>query len=90
MGRRDSEDRVLLEVTDHGIGIERKNLKRVFHRFYRVEDQDVRQRRGTGLGLFVVWALVKQLGGKVQAISEGRGRGTTVRVELPIAQVVSA
>ena len=90
VGRRDSEGKVLLEVTDHGIGIERKNLKRVFHRFYRVEDQEVRQRRGTGLGLFVVWALVKQLGGRVQASSEGIGHGTTMRVELPIAHVVSA
>lgn len=89
IGRRDSDGKVLLEVRDHGIGIDRKNLKRVFHRFYRVEDQEVRQRRGTGLGLYVVWALVKQLGGKVQAISEGKGRGTIMRVELPIAHVAS-
>lgn len=89
-GRRDAEGRVLLEVTDNGIGIDRKNLKRVFHRFYRVEEQEVRQRRGTGLGLFVVWALVKQLGGRVQALSEGRGRGTTMRVELPITRAVQA
>jgi signal transduction histidine kinase len=88
-GRRDADGKVLLEVSDNGIGIDRKNLKRVFHRFYRVEDQEVRQRRGTGLGLFVVWALVKQLGGKVQALSEGRGQGTTMRVELPIAQAVN-
>jgi signal transduction histidine kinase len=81
---------VLLEVRDNGIGIERKNLKRVFHRFYRVEDEEVRERRGTGLGLFVVWALVKQLGGKVQAMSEGRGRGTTMRVELPVAPALTS
>jgi signal transduction histidine kinase len=90
VGSRDAEGRVLIEVTDHGIGIEKRNLKRVFHRFYRVEDEQVRQRRGTGLGLFVVWALVKQLGGKVQALSKGRGHGTTMRVELPIAHVVSS
>jgi signal transduction histidine kinase len=89
VARRASDKRVRFEVTDKGIGIDRKNLKRVFHRFYRVEDQEVRQRRGTGLGLFVVWALVKQLGGDVQAFSEGRGKGTTVRVELPMAPVVS-
>jgi len=83
------DNKVLLEVTDNGIGIDRKNLKRVFHRFYRVEDQEVRQRRGTGLGLFVVWALVKQLGGRVQALSEGRGKGTTMRVELPVAHAGS-
>jgi len=87
--RRDAEGRVLIEVSDSGIGIDRKNLKRVFHRFYRVEDQEVRERRGTGLGLFVVWALVKQLGGKVRASSEGRGQGTTMRVELPISRTVS-
>jgi signal transduction histidine kinase len=89
-GRREADGKVLLEVKDHGIGIDQKNLKRIFHRFYRVEDQEVRERRGTGLGLFVVWALVKQLGGKVQALSEGRGQGTTMRVELPRAPAVSS
>jgi len=89
VARRVSNETVRVEVSDNGIGIDRKDLKRVFHRFYRVEDQEVRERRGTGLGLFVVWALVKQLGGKVQASSEGRGQGTTMRVELPVTPVVS-
>jgi len=89
VARRESNQTVRFEVSDNGIGIDRKDLKRVFHRFYRVEDQEVRERRGTGLGLFVVWALVKQLGGKVQAFSEGRGQGTTMRVELPVSPVVS-
>lgn len=89
LGRRDSERRVSLEVRDAGIGIDKKNLKRVFHRFYRVEDPEVRERRGTGLGLFVVWALVKQLGGKVQAMSDGPGKGTTIRVELPTSPITS-
>ncbi|MGB5809317.1 MAG: HAMP domain-containing sensor histidine kinase [Polyangiales bacterium] len=88
--RRQDERNMLIEVTDHGIGIDRKDLKRVFHRFYRVENQEVRERRGTGLGLFVVWALVKQLGGGVEAFSEGQGLGTTMRVRLPQAQSVRA
>jgi signal transduction histidine kinase len=89
VARRESDKTVRFEVSDNGIGIDRKNLKRVFHRFYRVEEQEVRERRGTGLGLFVVWALVKQLGGNVQAFSEGRGQGTTMRIELPVAPVAS-
>ncbi|NOQ84909.1 MAG: hypothetical protein GQ551_12945 [Myxococcales bacterium] len=89
VARRESDKKVCFEVSDNGIGIDRKNLRRVFHRFYRVEDEEVRRRRGTGLGLFVVWALVKQLGGDVEAFSEGRGQGTTVRVELPMAPVMS-
>ena len=84
--QRNHRGMVLLEVCDCGIGIEPKYLKRIFHRFYRVEDYEVRERRGTGLGLFVVSAIVRQLGGRVEALSEGKGYGTTVRVWLPIAQ----
>lgn len=85
---RESERGVVIEVRDRGIGIPAQELKRVFHRFYRVPSESVRTRRGTGLGLFVVSALVRNLGGRVEAASEGVGRGTTMRVSLP-AQSVS-
>ena len=84
---RDGQGGVVVEVEDQGIGIERSQLDRVFHRFYRVEDEEVRKRRGTGLGLFVVRQLVRNLGGTVEAFSEGRGTGTTMRVRLPFAVV---
>jgi signal transduction histidine kinase len=74
---------VILEVRDRGIGIDAKELKRVFHRFYRVSNQRVRTRKGTGLGLFVVSALVRNLGGRVEALSDGPGHGATMRVSLP-------
>ncbi len=75
--------RVVLEVEDAGIGIPPKMLRRVFQRFYRVPEESVHARRGTGLGLFVVHALVRSLGGRIEAASEGSGRGTTMRVFLP-------
>ena len=81
--KRTDDERVCIEVEDKGIGISSKDLKRVFHRFYRVPEENVRARRGTGLGLFVVSALVRNLGGRVRAMSEGPGHGTTMRVELP-------
>jgi signal transduction histidine kinase len=81
--QRDDRGRTIVEVRDEGIGIERRHLKRVFNRFFRVQKPEVRQRRGTGLGLFVVSALVRNLGGKVEADSEGEGRGTTMRITLP-------
>lgn len=74
---------VVIEVRDRGIGIERADLRRVFERFYRAPNEDVRSRRGTGLGLFVVSTLVRSLGGKVTAESAGAGQGTTMRVVLP-------
>ncbi|UJR83837.1 sensor histidine kinase [Sandaracinus amylolyticus] len=75
---------VFIEVHDTGIGIPRKDLQRIFHRFYRVAEEGVRARKGTGLGLFVVSALVRNLGGHVEAESEGVGKGATLRVRLPL------
>ena len=77
------EGQVIIEITDRGIGIRRVDLRRVFERFYRVPDEAVRSRRGTGLGLYVVSALVRSLGGRVAATSKGVGHGTTMRVTLP-------
>lgn len=79
--RRES---VVIEVVDHGIGIPETSLKHVFRRFYRAETESVRKRRGTGLGLFVVAALVKYLGGSIEARSDGDGCGTTMRLVLPV------
>jgi signal transduction histidine kinase len=78
-------DMVRLEVKDHGIGISKQDQARVFERFYRAPDEAVRARCGTGLGLHVVWMLVKNLGGNVTVSSEGVGRGTTFTVLLPRA-----
>jgi len=79
----DRKGRVVIAVSDRGVGIPPKQLRRVFQRFHRVDDESVRRRHGTGLGLFVVAALVRNLGGHVRAASEGHGHGTTVRVTLP-------
>ena len=73
-----------LRFTDKGIGIPQKSLKKIFDRFYRVPSESVNVRRGTGLGLFVVASLVKSLGGRVRAFSEGGHRGTTLEVMLPL------
>jgi signal transduction histidine kinase len=82
--RRADDDRHLqLEVSDQGIGISKGDLKRIFQRFYRVPEEAVRSRHGTGLGLFVVAALVKGIGGRIDASSAGVGQGTTFRVLFP-------
>lgn len=73
---------VRIDVIDHGVGIPRWALSRVFDRFYRVEDEKIRSRRGTGLGLYVVSSLVRRMRGKLRAVSDGDGQGTTMRVIL--------
>ncbi len=79
----DRKGRPVVEVHDQGIGIPRPHLRRVFHRFHRVDGESGSRRSGTGLGLFVVAALVRNLGGQVAAESPGTDGGTTVRVTLP-------
>ena len=74
---------VSFTVIDHGIGIPGEHIGQVFDRFYRVPSEDVSLRRGTGLGLYVASALVRNLGGRLDVHSDGRGKGTTIRFELP-------
>jgi signal transduction histidine kinase len=48
------EDKVYLQVADHGIGIADDEKGRIFERFYRVGSEDTRNTKGTGLGLYIV------------------------------------
>jgi len=80
----DNQGQVELRVTDHGIGIEKAQLKRIFRRFYRIPNDEVYARSGTGLGLYVVAALVRNLGGHIEAHSQGQHLGTTMHVHLPL------
>jgi signal transduction histidine kinase len=82
--RASAQGELELSVTDQGIGIAKANLKRIFHRFYRVASDEVYARSGTGLGLFVVAALVRNLGGSIEARSEGLHRGASLCVRLPL------
>jgi len=81
---RTERGRVFIAVTDRGIGIPRAHLGRIFERFYRVPTEGVHARRGTGLGLYVVHALVRTLGGRLRADSPGADQGTTMRFDLPL------
>ena len=83
---------IWVRVQDHGAGIPRKQLKRIFNRFYRVQTRGLRQVKGTGLGLYIVKEIARAHGGRVFAQSEGEGRGATFTVELPrlVAQEASS
>jgi signal transduction histidine kinase len=72
-----------ITVQDQGIGINRNQLKRIFKRFHRAPDPRVNERSGSGLGLYVAYRLLRNLGGRIRAESEGTGKGTTMRIRLP-------
>jgi two-component system, OmpR family, phosphate regulon sensor histidine kinase PhoR len=78
--------RFIVEFSDNGIGIPEDALKKVFTKFYRIYDKDVPNVKGTGLGLFWVKEIIKNHGGTILAHSEGKNKGTTFRIELPVYQ----
>jgi len=76
---------VALSITDSGLGIPPRELKRIFKRFYRARSNDLVKIKGTGLGLFLVNTIARQHGGTVRAVSEGPGKGSTMILKLPLS-----
>ncbi|MBN1302646.1 MAG: HAMP domain-containing histidine kinase [Melioribacteraceae bacterium] len=74
----------MVEFTDNGIGIEKENLKEIFNKFHRIYNRDIPTVKGTGLGLYWVKEIIKNHGGSIIAFSEGRNKGTSFRIELPL------
>ncbi len=75
---------VRISVSDTGSGITPEDLPHIFDRFYHTEKTINPDRGRTGLGLAIVKAIIEMHGGIVEAHSEGKGRGTTISVLLPM------
>jgi len=78
-------DRVDVDISDRGIGIPARELRKIFQRFYRAGRDVQRTAAGLGLGLFIVRNLVRRQGGRVVAKSEGSGAGSRFVVTLRAA-----
>jgi len=80
--RRLGED-ICIDVTDQGRGIASEELGAIFDKFYRARHRD-RTVPGTGLGLAICKGIIEAHGGTIEALSEGLGHGTTIRLRLPV------
>jgi signal transduction histidine kinase len=71
-------------IADQGVGIEAKELKLIFDRFYRVGDELTRGSSGTGLGLYLCREMIRAHGGSVRVRSDGPGKGAEFTISLPL------
>ncbi len=76
---------VVLEVGDNGMGISARDRKKIFDRFYRVDNLLTRRTEGSGLGLAIAKRIVDAHGGKITVKSEP-GQGSQFRIQLPQAK----
>jgi two-component system, OmpR family, sensor histidine kinase SenX3 len=82
IGARGDDKHVEISVADEGIGIEPKDLDRIFERFYRADKARSRATGGTGLGLAIVKHIATNHGGQVEVTSTV-GVGSTFTLRLP-------
>jgi len=83
VGCQRKKSEVVFFVEDNGIGIPKHQQNQVFSKFFRAENVMIVHTDGTGLGLYIVKAIVEAHGGKVWFESE-EGKGTTFFFSLPI------
>ena len=81
--------KVTILFTDLGIGIVANEQKKIFNKFYRIYNKEIPNVKGTGLGLYRVREIVKAHGGKITVSSEGEGKGTTFKIEVPAYKAIN-
>jgi signal transduction histidine kinase len=85
-GRADTDNEMaLVYVSDQGVGIPPDEQARIFERFYRIDNRLRRDTQGTGLGLYLVHAIVQAHGGTIRVESQV-GRGSRFLLTLPLAR----
>jgi signal transduction histidine kinase len=83
---KQSADTISLDVFDHGPGIPKGQLRRIFERFYRVPSNETRRQRGSGIGLALVRHIVEGHGGTIEVTSSPNVE-TRFSIRLPVVNL---
>lgn len=78
------KDKVITEIQDEGFGMSKMEREHLFEKFYRIRTDETKEISGTGLGLFIVKALIEKMDGEIWVDSE-KGKGTTFSFAIKTA-----
>jgi two-component system phosphate regulon sensor histidine kinase PhoR len=76
------QNKLEIMVSDDGNGIEQKELKNIFEKFYRIQSNNIHNSKGLGLGLFFVKKIIEKYNGKTDVSSVVK-EGTTFKISIP-------
>lgn len=85
--KKSGDDQLAISVKDSGVGIPKKELDKVFSKFFRASNVVLMETEGTGLGLFIVKNIIEKQGGKISIASE-ENKGTEITIKLPIECII--
>ena len=77
-----TERNLEIEVSDNGQGIDKKEFKNIFEKFYRIQSNNIQDTKGLGLGLYFVKKIVENYNGIITVVSEPND-ATTFKINLP-------
>ncbi len=79
-----NSNKLSIDFSDNGIGIPFNEKKKIFKKFYRINNKNIPNVKGTGLGLYQVKQIIKLHGGKINLINNNGTGGAAFRIELPV------
>ncbi|MFS4432122.1 sensor histidine kinase [Chryseobacterium sp. S90] len=82
MNTRSHSQHLEIEVSDNGQGMEPKELNHIFEKFYRIQNNNIHNSKGLGLGLYFVKKIITKYGGKIEVSSKPRA-GSTFKISIP-------
>ncbi|MGK9369120.1 sensor histidine kinase [Melioribacter sp. Ez-97] len=80
---KDNGKKIIVDISDNGIGIPQQYQKKIFNKFFRVNSDYMPNVKGTGLGLYWTKEIIKQHKGSISVRSEGLNKGSTFRIVIP-------